>query len=124
MATRVDVITPIEEMEGGMGARTEAHHELLSISWKWVAGILTIIVVGLLGSWGATIMIDVSALKTAATVRSERVSVVETRMSILETNHRELKESLKEFRDVMKDLVVSQDKLRISLSEHRGETKR
>jgi hypothetical protein len=45
-------------------------------------------------------------------------------MTILETNHRELKDSLKEFRDTIKELISSQEKMRIALSEHRSDTKR
>ena len=102
---------------------TEGTDEL-SISWKWLTGILTVIVVGLLSSWGATVVLRVGAMETANTVRGERVSVVEGRMAILEAQYRELSNNLKEFKSLLVDMHSQTERMRLDIAKHTGDGQR
>jgi len=80
----------------------------LSVSWKWVAGILSFIIIGLMGGWAGAIHLRTTALEGAVATRGERIALVEGRASVLETQYKEIREALR-------DLAQGQESLRKEL---------
>lgn len=80
----------------------------ISVSWRWVAGVLAALLVALIGGWAGTVQLRLTALETA----TARIAAVETRMSNIEDKHDEI-------RMMIREMIASQKTMEHALSQHR-----
>lgn len=83
-----------------------------ALTWKWLAGILTIVILALVGSWAANMQLRINSIETLAATRSERITNMEGRIALVEQRYSIIENRLA-------DLLAGQRDLTDKLEKHR-----
>lgn len=104
-------ITPIEQEELPLKQSVDVS---VVITWKWLAAILVVIIILLVGSWAAGLQIRVSNIEAVAQTRGERIVALEGRTSLVEQRFNFIDSRLG-------DLIIGQKEIAAAFEKHRLE---